>query len=150
MNLFRRAVLIAAALTLAGAADAHALKVERLNIATARGVYHFTVEVADNDAARERGLMFRRSLAPDRGMLFNFKRAKPVVFWMKNTLIPLDMVFIAADGHILSIARNAVPLSEAPVSSGGPVLGVLELAGGRAAAIGAEPGDRVQNRIFPK
>ena len=83
-------------------------------------------------------------------MLFDFKRAQPVAFWMKNTLIPLDMVFIGADGRIVSIARNAVPMSEAPVPSGGPVLGVLEIAGGRAAQIGAEPGDRVRDRIFPK
>ncbi|HEY7853438.1 MAG TPA: DUF192 domain-containing protein [Caulobacteraceae bacterium] len=126
------------------------MRVERLEIATARGVYRFKVEVAENSASRERGLMFRRALAPDRGMLFDFKRAQPVAFWMKDTLIPLDMLFIAADGHILSIARNAVPMSEAPVPSGGAVLGVLEIAGGRAAAIGAAPGDRVRDRIFPR
>lgn len=150
MKLSRYAALIAAALTVAGVACAQPLRVERLDIATARGVYHFKVEVADNDATRERGLMFRRTLAGDRGMLFDFKTARPVAFWMKNTLIPLDMLFISADGHILSIARNAVPMSEAPVPSGGPVLGVLEIAGGRAAQIGAAPGDRVRDRIFPR
>ena len=81
-------------------------------------------------------------------MLFDFKHAMPVAFWMKNTLIPLDMLFITSDGRILSIAHDAVPMSETPLTSGGPVLGVLEIPGGRAAAIGAAPGDRVKDRIF--
>ncbi|HEY2178637.1 MAG TPA: DUF192 domain-containing protein [Caulobacteraceae bacterium] len=149
MNITRFATLIAAAVALSGAAAGQPLKVEKLDIATARGVYHFKVEVADNEDARERGLMFRRRLAADRGMLFDFKTAQPVSFWMKNTLIPLDMLFITADGRVLSIA-HAVPLSETPVPSGGPVLGVLEIAGGRAAAIGAAPGDKVRERIFRK
>jgi hypothetical protein len=149
VNITRFATLIAAAVALSGAAAGQPLKVEKLDIATARGVYHFKVEVADNEDARERGLMFRRRLAADRGMLFDFKTAQPVSFWMKNTLIPLDMLFITADGRVLSIA-HAVPLSETPVPSGGPVLGVLEIAGGRAAAIGAAPGDKVRERIFRK
>jgi hypothetical protein len=149
VNVPRFASLIGAALVLAGVADAQPLEVEKLDIATARGVYHFKVEVADNDGARERGLMFRRGLAADHGMLFDFKTAQPVSFWMKNTLIPLDMLFITTNGRILTIA-HAVPLSETPVPSGGPVLGVLEIAGGRAAAIGAVPGDKVRERIFRK
>jgi hypothetical protein len=144
----RRWAALALIAALAGAAHAQPLKVETLTIATARGVYHFKVEIADNDATREHGLMFRKTLAPDRGMLFDFKQPAPVAFWMKNTLIPLDMLFITADGRVLAIARNAVPMSEAPIASGGPVLGVLEIAGGRAAAIGAEPGDKVQERMF--
>jgi hypothetical protein len=135
-------------MALAGAAQAQPLKVETLAIATARGVFHFKVEIADNDASRERGLMFRKTLAADRGMLFDFKKQAPVAFWMKNTLIPLDMLFITADGRVLAIARNAAPLSEALIPSGGPVLGVLEIGGGRAEAIGAEPGDKVQERMF--
>jgi hypothetical protein len=120
------------------------LRVERLDIVTMAGVQHFKVEVADTFATRERGLMYRRRLAADRGMLFDFKTVQPVSFWMKNTLIPLDMVFIGADGRIVSIARNATPLSETPIASSGPVLDVLELRGGRAAEIEAAPGDRVR------
>jgi hypothetical protein len=136
------------ALTTIGAAPPKSLKTEPLDVVTAHGVFHFTVEIADTNATRERGLMYRRSLAPDRGMLFDFKMAQPVGFWMRNTLIPLDMLFIGADGRIISIARNAVPLSDANIPSGGPALGVLEIRGGRAAEIDALPGDRVENRIF--
>jgi uncharacterized protein len=146
----RRASLIvlaalAVAALFAGQACAQKLRVERLDIVTAAGVHHFKVEVADTFATRERGLMFRKSLAADRGMLFDFKTVQPSVsFWMKNTLIPLDMVFIGADGRIVSIARNATPLSERPIASAGPALDVLELRGGRAAEIEAAPGDRVR------
>ncbi|MHB8527960.1 MAG: DUF192 domain-containing protein [Caulobacteraceae bacterium] len=130
------------------AAASNGLPVAPLAVATARGVFRFKVEVADTDRTRERGLMFRKSLAADRGMLFDFKSPRQVAFWMKNTLIPLDMLFIGADGRIVSIANNAAPLSETPIASGGEVLGVLELRGGRAAEIGAAPGDQVRNRIF--
>lgn len=149
-----RSVLFAVILGLeviAGWADAPAgppLKTEALTILTRHGPARFTVEVADTDQTRERGLMFRKSLAPDRGMLFDFHTPQPVAFWMKNTLIPLDMVFIAPDGHVVSIARHAQPLSETPIESGGVVLGVLEIAGDRAAALDIEPGDRVRERIF--
>jgi uncharacterized membrane protein (UPF0127 family) len=124
------------------------LKVERLDILTASGPRTFKVELADNEATREYGLMFRRSLAPDHGMLFNFKAVAPVAFWMRNTLIPLDMIFIARDGVIVSIARNAIPHDETPIPSGAPVLAVLEIAGGRAAELGVQPGDKVRYRIF--
>ena len=130
------------------AGQARELRTETLVILTHRGPHRFQVEVADNEATRERGLMFRKALAPDHGMLFDFKTPQPVSFWMRNTLIPLDMVFITADGRILSIARNAAPLDETPIGSGGDVLGVLELRGGRAAELGLEPGDRVRERIF--
>ena len=124
------------------------LRTEPLAVVTQRGVSHFTVEVADTDKTREQGLMFRKFMAPGRGMLFDFKRPQEVAFWMKNTLIPLDMLFIAQDGRIVYIAHEATPLSEVPIPSGGVVLGVLELAGGRAAQIGVVPGDEVRNRIF--
>ena len=146
----RRVLAIAiAALALAGArAPQTGLKFERLDILTRRGVAHFTVQMADTPASREKGLMFVRSLGPDKGMLFNFKFVQPVSFWMKNTLIPLDMLFIAADGRVVTIASNAVPMSQTPIPSGEPVLGVLEIAGGRAAQLGLAPGDRVKARIF--
>lgn len=122
---------------------------EPLQILTSRGPVSFQVEIAADDAARARGLMHRKSLAPDRGMLFDFHTPRPVSFWMRNTYISLDMIFIRADGRILSIARNTTPLSDQGVPSGGPVRAVLELVGGRAAEIGALPGDRVRHRIFP-
>jgi uncharacterized membrane protein (UPF0127 family) len=129
---------------------AKGLPVEALDVVTARGAFHFKVEIADTPATREQGLMFRKSLAPDRGMLFDFKTAQPVAFWMKNTLIPLDMLFVGPDGRIVSIARGAAPMSETPIPSGGDALLVIELAGGRAAEIGAEPGDVVnERRIHP-
>lgn len=145
---------MAAALCMAAAPavaepKALALKVEPLEVVTAAGRVKLQVEIADTPAARERGLMYRKSLAPDRGMLFDFKTPRPVAFWMRNTLIPLDLVFIRADGTVLSIARNARPLDETPIPSGGPIRAVLEIAGGRAAQIGILPGDRVLHRIFP-
>ncbi len=146
-----RRLIVAAGLASLGAAAAalaHGLRVEPLTIHTAGRLAHFQVEIADNDATREHGLMFRKSLAPDRGMLFDFKQPRYVAFWMKNTLIPLDMLFIDKDGVVVSIARNATPLSDTPIPSGAAVLGVLEIAGGRAAAIGALPGDKVDERIF--
>jgi hypothetical protein len=139
-------IALALAATLAGQAQARSLPVEPLDIVTAHGVHHFRVEVADTDAARERGLMYRRRLGADRGMLFDFKTVQPVSFWMKNTYIPLDMVFIGPDGRIVSIARNATPMSESLIPSAGPVLEVLELRGGRAAEIDAAPGDTVRER----
>jgi len=145
-----RAQVIIVLLSLAtmGAAPVRLLRSEPLDVVTSHGVFHFTVEIADTDATRERGLMFRTKLAPDRGMLFDFKTAQPVGFWMRNTLIPLDMLFIGANGRIVSIARDATPKSDATIPSGGPILGVLEIRGGRAAEIDAAPGDLVENRIF--
>jgi uncharacterized membrane protein (UPF0127 family) len=104
--------------------------------------------MADNELRREIGMMCRTSEADGGGMLFQFQTAQDVSFWMRNTLIPLDIIYIAADGRIVSIARNAVPLDETPIPSGGVITGVLELRGGRAAEIGAMPGDRVRQRIF--
>ena len=147
----RRAVLAGlAALAPPGLAPAKTpAALEPLASLTSRGPVNFQVEVAADDAARARGLMYRKSLAPDRGMLFDFHTPRPVAFWMRNTYVSLDMIFIRADGRILSIARNTTPLSEEGVPSGGPVRAVLELVGGRAAEIGALPGDRVRHRIFP-
>ncbi len=123
---------------------------EALEAVTPAGRTRFFVEIADTDAEREKGLMFRKEVPPDRGMLFDFKTPREVAFWMKNTLIPLDIIYIRTDGTILSIARNTTPLSEAPIPSGGPVVGVLELAGGRAGEISLMPGDRIEHRIFKR
>ena len=132
------------------ATHAATLRQEPLEITTAKATIKFTVEIADTEATRNRGMMFRKSLAPDKGMLFDFKTPREAAFWMRNTLIPLDIIFITRDGRILTIARNAVPHSEVPIPSGGVIRGVLELAGGRAAQLGIYPGDRVKHRIFKR
>ena len=108
----------------------------------------FEVDLATNDAERSRGLMFRKELGAYEGMLFDFYQEMPVSFWMKNTLIPLDMVFIAADGTVRHVHANAVPLSTDTVPSRFPVRAVLEINGGSAALLGIKPGDKVKHPIF--
>jgi uncharacterized membrane protein (UPF0127 family) len=108
----------------------------------------FNVELARNDAERERGLMFREKLGPYEGMLFDFMREQPVSFWMKNTLIPLDMLFIGGDGTIRSIHANAVPRSTDSIPAGHPVRAVLEINGGSARLLGIKVGDKVKHPIF--
>ena len=147
----RRILLGALVSAACGAGKASATsKLETVEVVTGRGRARFQVEIAATLAEQKRGLMFRKSLAPDRGMLFTYKRPQPAAYWMKNTLIPLDIIYIQADGRILSIVRNARPHDETPLPAGGLVLGVLEIAGGRAAQLGILPGDRVLHRIFPK
>lgn len=125
------------------------LPIQDLQILTHDGHEHrFRIEMADNAASRRRGLMFRKSLAPNAGMLFDFKTPRHVSFWMKNTRIPLDMLFLDSDGYIINLAPNVPPLSETNIPSGGAVLAVLEIRGGRSAELGIEPGDRVRQRIF--
>ncbi len=124
------------------------MKLEPLEVVTHQGVRHFTVEVAETPPQQQRGLMFRKHLGPARGMLFDFHTPQTVSFWMKNTFIPLDIIFIGADGRISAIAADAKPLSEDLIPSGGPILAVLELRGGRAGEIGAKVGDAVHERMF--
>ncbi|MGA8935955.1 MAG: DUF192 domain-containing protein [Pseudolabrys sp.] len=121
---------------------------QTLEIATKSGVHVFAVEVVDNDADRAKGLMYRKELPEGRGMLFDFHREQEVSFWMQNTYIPLDMVFIRGDGRILRIAENTEPLSTRLIPSGGPVRAVLEVVAGTAQKLGIAPGDRVASPIF--
>jgi uncharacterized membrane protein (UPF0127 family) len=121
-----------------------------LEIASKTGVHSFSVEVVDNDADRAKGLMFRRSLPEGSGMLFDFKTEQDVAFWMQNTYIPLDMIFIRADGRILRIAENTEPMSTKQIPSGGPVLAVLEVIAGTARRLGIAAGDRVAHPIFSR
>ncbi|MFL6860263.1 MAG: DUF192 domain-containing protein [Sphingomicrobium sp.] len=114
-----------------------------LTIHSANGDHRFTVEVAATPEQQETGMMFRRSVPPDRGMIFPYDPPSEVAFWMKNTLIPLDMVFIGPDGKIGRIAANTTPMSLDPVPSVDPVSAVLEIAGGRAAELGLKEGDKV-------
>ena len=121
-----------------------------LEIISKTGVHAFSVELATNDAERSRGLMFRKELPEGRGMLFDFERDQSVSFWMHNTLISLDMIFIRGDGRILRIAENTEPLSDRLIPSGGPVRAVLEVIAGTARKLGIAPGDRVAGAIFRK
>ena len=114
-----------------------------LTVTTAKGPHKFQVEVAATEPEQERGLMFRTALGPDEGMIFPYDPPRRTAFWMKNTVIGLDIIYIGADHRVLNIARNAVPYDETPLPSAGPVSGVLELAAGRAAQLGLEPGDKV-------
>ena len=140
------ALVWAAAATLAEPALADAL--ESLTISTATGDHAFSVEIAATPEKRERGLMDRRFMPMDRGMLFEFERDGPVAFWMKNTYIPLDMVFIARSGKVTRIVDRAEPMSETAIPSGGPCAAVLELNGGVAAEIGLRVGDGVRHPFF--
>ena len=130
------------------ALPALALDRNTVEIASKTGVHVFSVEIADTEATREKGLMYRKELPEGRGMLFDFFRDQPVGFWMKNTYIPLDMIFIRSDGRILNIAENTTPMSEKEVPSAGPVQAVLEVRGGTARKLGIAAGDRVANPIF--
>ncbi|MBU6474620.1 MAG: DUF192 domain-containing protein [Alphaproteobacteria bacterium] len=127
-------------------AEAH---VQKLVIVGKNGVRHdFEVEIASTPQEQELGLMFRKTMAPDHGMLFEMNRTAPVVFWMKNTLIPLDMLFVAPDGVITHVHANAVPEDLTAIPSEGPVSGVIEIDGGRAKALGIAAGDRVLHPYF--
>ncbi len=125
-----------------------AAELQPLEIASKGGVHVFAVEMATTPEEQAKGLMFRRALPEGQGMLFDFHQEQPTSFWMKNTYISLDMIFIRADGRILRIAENTVPLSEALVSSGGPVRAVLEVIAGTTKKQGIAPGDRVAHSIF--
>jgi uncharacterized membrane protein (UPF0127 family) len=128
--------------------DAPVARFEELTVETAKGQTTFKVEVSDTAHLRQRGLMYRRDLPADQGMLFDFGKPRPVQMWMKNTYIPLDMIFIRADGTVVGIGADTVPLSEDTVGVAEPVKGVLEVVAGTAARIGLKPGDRIRHRIF--
>ena len=148
----RRAALLALCLVLAAPAGAGemAFAKSELWIESGGARHRFRVELAETPAQHARGLMFRADLAPDAGMLFDYGAPRHVSMWMKNTLVPLDMLFIAADGEIVRIARWTTPLSLDPVPSLAPVAGVLELRGGTADRLGLRAGDRAVHPIFAR
>lgn len=115
-----------------------------LTIESSGKTHRFTVEVAETGEQQAQGLMFRKELAPDRGMIFPRDPPGDASFWMKNTLIPLDIIFVRTDGTIARIAENAIPMSLDPIPSLEPVGAVLEIAGGRSAELGIKAGDRVR------
>ena len=104
----------------------------------------FRVELARSPQEQSKGLMFRTELGPDEGMIFPFDPPRGASFWMRNTVIPLDLIFVGVDGRISNIAANAIPYDESPLNSIGLAKAVLELRGGRAAELGIVPGDKVE------
>jgi len=134
----------------AAAEQPQRLPTETLTIHTQAGPVRLTVQVADNDATREKGLMFVRSMPENEGMIFDFHSSQAVSFWMHNTYIPLDLLFVAADGRILTIARNARPLDDGLIPSGGRIRAVIEINGGVADKLGVKVGDQVTDeQVFP-
>ena len=117
---------------------------------TGAGAHTVMVEIADTPEERGVGLMHRTELAPDRGMLFDFRATRQVTMWMKNTLIPLDMFFAESDGRIVTIAERTTPLSEKRIRSGQPVRFVLEMAGGSAERLGIVTGDRLRHPVIDR
>ena len=144
----RALLALALLLVLPGVAAQAETATEPLVIVAAKGEVTFDVEVMRNDEERAKGLMFRRYMPENRGMLFDFKAPQPVFMWMKNTYIPLDMVFIRGDGTIARIAEETEPLSTRTIASGEPVTAVLELNGGAAQRAGIMAGDRVRHSLF--
>ena len=124
------------------------LKREKLTLVTASGEQSIDIEIAETLEQKSKGLMFRKSLDDKAGMLFPYGQPQEIAMWMKNTYIPLDMVFIKADGTIHRIAAMTEPFSEATVASQGPVSAVLELNGGAAGRFGLKAGDKVLHLIF--
>jgi uncharacterized protein len=142
--------LLALALLLA-ASPAWALEsfsTSELTIATAGGPQKFSIELALTDAQMEQGLMFRRSMAPNAGMLFDFKHPTNVSMWMKNTVLPLDMLFLDEQGRIIDIHERAVPYSTDIIAGKAPARYVIELNGGTAARLGIKVGDQVTSPYF--
>jgi uncharacterized protein len=142
------AALLLAALAAAAPEAALALGHATIEIVSKNGVHAFDVQLAGNDAERERGLMYVKHLPEGQGMLFDFKTDQPVSFWMHNTYIPLDMIFIAGNGRVMHIRENAQPLSDALIPSRFPVRAVLEVIGGTVDKLGIAVGDRVTGSIF--
>ena len=122
--------------------------VERLEIASGDKSHVFQVEVMKTPEGRAKGLMFRQHMADDRGMLFDFEREEPVAMWMRNTYIPLDMLFIRANGVVHRVHERAQPLDETTIPAGAPVRFVLELNGGTAAKLGIKAGDRIRHPLM--
>jgi uncharacterized membrane protein (UPF0127 family) len=140
--------LLAGLSRLSAGADLQQFPTSELTIVSATGPHRFKVELAETPAQMTQGLMFRTSLAPDAGMLFDYRRPTAATMWMRNTLIPLDMLFVDAQGRIVNIHERAVPQSLDVIAAAEPVRAVIELNGGTAARLGIGPGDVVVHPIF--
>ena len=121
---------------------------DEITVVTVRGRFQFSVEIAKTDRQRGQGLQYRTELKADAGMLFDFGRVQKVVMWMKNTFIPLDMIFISEDGRVDGVAENTTPQSLELIQSGNPVLSVLEVRAGTAARLGITKGSRILHPVF--
>ncbi|HXZ17327.1 MAG TPA: DUF192 domain-containing protein [Roseiarcus sp.] len=153
MPMFRALFMLPVALLILtiGAGDrASSAGLEPLQVVADGRTQEFKVEVAADDASRERGLMNRRFMPADHGMLFEFPKNAPVSFWMKNTYIPLDLIFLSPAGVVTNIVAMAEPLSERIIPSGPPCAAVLEVNGGVAASIGLKVGDTVKHPFFKR
>ena len=139
----RLAAFALATLLLAACSNAES----KLVLHTAKGDFAFTIEIADDGAERAQGLMFRDQLAADAGMLFDYGTEQMAAFWMQNTLIPLDMIFVGADGIVKNIHVNARPLDTTSIPSKFPIRFVLEIPGGRSTEIGLAVGDRMEHPL---
>src|ERR1700752_1611013 len=150
-RLFPRAWLIVSLIAVLGVfagPAAQAATFQPLEIVTKSGVHVFSVEMATTEEEKTTGLMYRKELPDGKGMLFDFSPEQEVSMWMKNTYIPLDMIFIRADGRILPIAESPEPLSTKIIPSRGLAKGVLEVIAGTAQKYGIAPGDRVAHPLF--
>jgi uncharacterized protein len=147
-HVFLLVLLALMTVTVPAGARAAELRVETMVIETESGRHSFATEIADTDPARARGLMFRRHLPADHAMLFIWGAPIEAAMWMKNTLIPLDMLFVAGDGRVVHIAANTTPQSLTVITAGQPVRAVIELAGGTAARLGIKTGSRVRHKLF--
>jgi len=149
MGPFVAVLLVACCAILGGVTTpARAFGHDTIDIVTGTGVHAFSVELATNDDERERGLMFRKELPEGHGMLFDFQTGQQVQFWMHNTYIPLDMIFIAADGRIVHVAENAKPMSDDLIPSVNPIRAVLEVIAGTVRKFGIAAGDRVNDAVL--
>lgn len=126
------------------------LPVTQVSVSTPNGLHSFKVEVASDEPSREHGLMNRKHLDADAGMLFVYPKSQMIAFWMKNTPLPLDMLYIRDDGSVATVIESAEPYSTKPIPSVEPIRAVLELNGGRAEELGITAGDHVYGSIFPK
>jgi uncharacterized protein len=142
------AVTACMVLACAVAFPAAALEKQPLTFTASSGSHAITVEVADTESTRSTGLMYRRSIGPDEGMLFIYDREQEITMWMKNTYISLDMIFVKRDGTISHIATNTEPFSENIIPSEGPAIAVIEMAAGSANRLGLRPGDKVRHPAF--
>ena len=148
------AILLAGGLALGACSDEQASAQqaaagsEALAIETPSGTHRFRIEVAVTPEQKATGLMFRRELAADAGMLFTYETPQIITMWMRNTYIPLDMIFVDSRGRVVSVAERTVPESLATIASAGPAVGVVEVPAGTAARLGIGPGARVQHPFF--
>jgi uncharacterized membrane protein (UPF0127 family) len=145
---FGAAAMFAASLCLFGAAATAKCLVDAVDVRGAGAEARFAVEIADTPEERARGLMFREQMDRDAGMLFVFEQSREVAFWMRNTPLPLDIIFVDSHGVVVRIAADTTPFSETPLPSGAPVTAVLEINAGLSAQLGIAPGAELRHPAF--